>query len=169
MKKRTLWGDIKNTFVSIAKGLSITFSHIFRKKVTVMYPEEKIEVQPAFRGMVSLPVNPETGTDECIGCGACQKICPEGIIKIKTEVDENKKRKVVEFEIDFSRCMWCGLCTEVCPKTLTMSHHYEAACDSRGGMVYNRCRLNEIVEPLPVKEKEAPERDECEGKKEAEE
>jgi NADH-quinone oxidoreductase subunit I len=145
MKQLSLLGEIKHTFVSIAKGLKITFLNFFRKKVTVMYPEEKIETAPAYRGLVSLPVDPATGADICIGCGACARMCPEQVITVTTEVDENKKRKVVDFKVDFSRCMWCGLCTEVCPKnTLLMSNFYEAATTSRSGMVYDRALLNKI-------------------------
>lgn len=168
MRKTSLLGDIVNTFVSIAKGLKVTFVNAFRKKVTVMYPEEKIETAPNYRGVVSLPVDPETGKDICIGCGACARICPEAIIEIETELGEDKKRKVTGFKIDISRCMFCGLCTEVCPKqNLMMSNFYEAATTSREGMILDRSLLNKIGGMMPKdNDGEEEKKDAVEEKKE---
>ena len=36
---------------AIAKGMSITLSHIFKKKATVSYPEQKRPFSPVFRGL----------------------------------------------------------------------------------------------------------------------
>ena len=36
---------------ALAKGLSITLGHIFKKKATVSYPEEKRPFSPVFRGL----------------------------------------------------------------------------------------------------------------------
>lgn len=49
---------------------------------------------------------PEIISKECIGCGMCAKICPEGAITIK-----NGKAK-----IDYDYCKGCGLCAAHCPK-----------------------------------------------------
>lgn len=43
---------------------------------------------------------------ECIGCGACSRICAHG-----APVIENKKAT-----IDYDRCVGCGRCLAVCPK-----------------------------------------------------
>lgn len=47
-------------------------------------------------------------TAGCIGCGLCQKICPNDAI----HVDQNLAT------IDYSKCDSCGLCATVCPKHL---------------------------------------------------
>ena len=36
---------------AILKGMAITFGHIFRKKATINYPEEKRPFSPVFRGL----------------------------------------------------------------------------------------------------------------------
>lgn len=47
-------------------------------------------------------------TAGCIGCGLCQKICPNDAI----HVDQNLA------SIDYDKCDSCGLCATVCPKHL---------------------------------------------------
>lgn len=55
-------------------------------------------------------------TDHCIGCGACQTVCPQSCIVSGTP-----------YLIDPSHCLHCGACTEHCPvkavKPLTDEAH----------------------------------------------
>lgn len=44
---------------------------------------------------------------ECIACGLCKLICPEGCIEGK---EKNK------FTTDYLYCKGCGLCAYICPK-----------------------------------------------------
>lgn len=168
MSKISLHREIIHTFKSLAKGLVVTFRNLFRKKVTVFYPEVELPISERFRGMVALPVDPETGTDKCIACGACMRICPEQVIEVISEVGEDKKRKLKEFKLDISRCMWCGLCTEVCPtKGLIMSRHYELAVDAREKMKFDRSQLNEKGGLIPV-EPETDEEEQAESEESGE-
>ena len=43
----------------------------------------------------------------CINCGLCKLICPEGCIEGK---EKNKYRA------DYDYCKGCGLCAYICPK-----------------------------------------------------
>jgi NADH-quinone oxidoreductase subunit I len=95
-------------------GLGITWRNMWRKKVTVQYPEERWEPADRFRGMFRLD------EDRCIKCTICAKDCPIDIIYIDwhQEVNpvSNKKEKLLtRFDIDVQRCMFCGLCEEGCP------------------------------------------------------
>ena len=115
MRRRRLPAEIVYTITSLAKGLAVTFANFWRKKVTLMYPEERWELPENYRGMPVMPIDRKTGKDRCISCGSCARICPEQIITLEHEVGEDKKRKLTAFTIDMSRCMFCGLCTEICP------------------------------------------------------
>src|SRR5918993_1149593 len=51
-------------------GLGITGKNMFKKKVTIQYPEERWEPAHRFRGMFRLD------EDRCIKCTICAKDCP---------------------------------------------------------------------------------------------
>ena len=107
------WLD-KLLLLDLFAGLSLTGRHLFRKKATVQYPEERAEPADRFRGMFRLDI------DRCIECTLCAIDCPIDIIYIDwhQEVDaaSGKKKKVLDrFDIDVQRCMFCGLCEEACP------------------------------------------------------
>jgi NADH-quinone oxidoreductase subunit I len=50
--------------------------------------------------------------ETCIGCDACNKICPVHAITMKKL--PFKKRNIVP-EVNLSVCIFCGLCEDVCP------------------------------------------------------
>ena len=65
---------------AIAKGMAITFSHIFKKKPTINYPEQTRPFSPVFRGVQVLNRD-EEGRERCTACGLCAVACPaEAII-----------------------------------------------------------------------------------------
>lgn len=52
--------------------------------------------------------------ETCIGCDACNKICPVHAITMKHL--PLKKQNIVP-EVNLSVCIFCGLCEDVCPTT----------------------------------------------------
>ena len=50
--------------------------------------------------------------ETCIGCDACNKICPTHAITMKKL--PFKKQNIVP-EVNLSVCIFCGLCEDVCP------------------------------------------------------
>jgi len=57
----------------------------------------------------------------CIGCGTCERVCPEGIC---FSTGEKNKKGLVFYDHDLDYCKGCGLCAKECPvKAITM--HFE--------------------------------------------
>ena len=106
---------------AIVSGLALTFSHIFRKKVTLQYPEEKPEIPPGYRGQPVL-VKDEEGRVKCVACQLGEFVCPPRAITIKpmeypADAKYGKVEKTpAEFDIDMLRCIYCGYCEEACPE-----------------------------------------------------
>ena len=40
--------------IELAKGMALTGRHLFRRKITVQFPEEKTPMSPRFRGLHAL-------------------------------------------------------------------------------------------------------------------
>jgi len=68
------------------------FRHIFRKKVTLQYPEERPPLTPRFRGVPAL-VTDQDGRIKCVACQLCQFVCPpEAISIIPREIETNVEK-----------------------------------------------------------------------------
>ncbi|MBI4478508.1 MAG: NADH-quinone oxidoreductase subunit I [Acidobacteria bacterium] len=116
---------------------------------TEQYPKERPAVAERYRGAPRLNINPDNGTNLCIGCDLCALACPEHLIVVTTERDEKTRRKVLtDFTYDISRCMFCGLCEDACPvDALELSQDFELASYTREGAIWNRQMLEEGPAP----------------------
>ena len=109
------FSDLVGAVVTIAQGMWITFSHLFRKPYTIEYPDRiPIPVQDTlpyrYRGML------EVDLEICTGCLACERACPIQCIVIDAKKDKQTKAMILDrFDIDMAKCMYCGLCSEPCP------------------------------------------------------
>jgi NADH-quinone oxidoreductase subunit I len=95
-------------------GLRLTFRNLFRRKVTLNYPEEKAPQSPRFRGLHALRRYPN-GEERCIACKLCEAVCPALAITIESDVGENGLRRTTRYDIDLFKCIYCGFCEEACP------------------------------------------------------
>src|SRR5947209_10816124 len=72
----------------ILEGLGLTFSHLFRPKVTRLYPYEKPKLPPRSRGLIQLIAEEGLKTEynlKCEACLLCEKACPPRAITIEYE------------------------------------------------------------------------------------
>ncbi len=72
----------------ILSGMGLTFSHLFRPKVTRYYPYEKPKLPPRSRGLIQLLAEEGLKTDynlKCESCLLCEKACPPRAITIEYE------------------------------------------------------------------------------------
>ncbi len=88
------------------------FKHLFKRPVTLEYPEKKITPPENFRG--------KPFVKNCIKCMTCTKVCPAGAIKIDGD----------KFKIDLKKCIFCGNCAFYCPvQAIKMGDEYEIGTD----------------------------------------
>lgn len=121
--------------IGIAKGLTVTFRHLFRHPVTTQYPEQRLNTSRRIRG------NELIWDDmKCTGCATCAKACPQGAIEIVTSTNLVENKYVVEkYQVDTGYCIQCGLCVEACPyEALFMGYSYERAKYRRGELVQTK-------------------------------
>jgi NADH-quinone oxidoreductase subunit I len=118
-------------------GLKVTFNAMLKALFkgdmhTIKYPLEKMPISPRYRAIHEMKRLLESGHYRCIGCGLCEKICIANCIRMDTRYDENQRKEVSEYTINFGRCIFCGYCAEVCPE-LAIVHggRYETASEQR--------------------------------------
>jgi NADH-quinone oxidoreductase subunit I len=132
--------DFFKTFllVELAKGLGITGRHLFARKITIQFPEEKTPMSPRFRGLHALRRYPN-GEERCIGCKLCEAVCPALAITIETAEREDNTRRTTRYDIDLTKCIFCGFCEESCPvDSIVETHILEYHGEKRGDLYYTK-------------------------------
>ena len=123
---------------SSLRSIWIVFLHMFRKRVTIKYPEKKAYLAPRWRGRIVLTRDPDHG-ERCVGCYLCAAACPVGCIALQAGEDENGRRIAETFRINFSRCIFCGFCEEACPTdAIQLIPDFEMGEYNRQNLVYEK-------------------------------
>ena len=145
-KDLTIWE--KMYIPEIVKGLRITLSQVFRPTFTVQYPEQRFVPSASFRGRPVLVE--ENGTERCVACGLCSRVCPSLAIEVQAaETEDQKERYPVLFEINMLRCIFCGFCEEVCPEeAIIMSSEYELAFSNQKDALFGKDKLLVPIEKV---------------------
>jgi NADH-quinone oxidoreductase subunit I len=136
--------------VDLIEGLWFTFRAQTPKNIrTEQYPEQRPPVSERYRGAPRLNINPENGETLCISCNLCALACPENLIVVGSERNEQTRRKeLIHFTYDLSRCMFCGLCEDACPvDALELTQDFELASYTREGQIWDRQMLEEGPHP----------------------
>jgi NADH-quinone oxidoreductase subunit I len=98
----------------LIQGLRVTGRHLFSRKITLMYPEQKTPKSPRFRGLHALRRYPN-GEERCIACKLCEAVCPALAITIDSAPRADGTRRTTRYDIDLFKCIYCGFCEESCP------------------------------------------------------
>lgn len=143
---------------SILKGMGITFSHLFKKRPTINYPEEQRPFSAVFRG-VHILNRDEEGRERCTACGLCAVACPAEAITMEAAERQpgeehlyREEKYAAKYEVNMLRCIFCGLCEEACPKdAVYLSQTFAPANYGRQGFIYGK---EDLLIPNPVTDPE---------------
>ena len=135
---------------AILQGMVVTLKHMFRRKDTMQYPEQKRVFGDRYRGVPAL-VKDQDGREKCVSCFMCQFVCPPRAITIEAEEypadhpQHQVEKRPARFDINMLRCIYCGLCEDACPEeAIFMSKSYVVVGHSRELMIYDKEKLYEI-------------------------
>ena len=133
--------------LDLFKGLKLTLKEFLAKSVTIHYPAQVIPFSPRYRAVHSLQRLLESGSERCIGCGLCEKICTSNCIRIITHKGEDNRKKIDSYTINLGRCIYCGLCAEVCPElAIVMGQRFENTSEARAQFASKNELLKDINE-----------------------
>ncbi|VAW62332.1 NADH-ubiquinone oxidoreductase chain I [hydrothermal vent metagenome] len=130
MNMRLLKHYIKSfLFLELIKGMMVTGKYLFKRKITLQYPEQKTPLSPRFRGRHAQR-RYANGEERCIACKLCEAVCPALAITIEVEERDDGTRRTSRYDIDLFKCIYCGFCEEACPvdaivETDIFEYHFE--------------------------------------------
>lgn len=120
------------------RSIAIIFSHSWRKRDTISYPEVKPYLPPRYRGRIVLTRDPD-GEERCVACNLCAVACPVACISLQKAEKDDGRWYPEFFRINFSRCIFCGLCEEACPtNAIQLTPDYEICEYNRQNLVYEK-------------------------------
>jgi NADH-quinone oxidoreductase subunit I len=127
--------------LELLRGMMVTGKHLFARKITVQYPEQKTPLSPRFRGLHALR-RYANGEERCIACKLCEAVCPALAITIESEQRADGTRRTTRYDIDLTKCIFCGFCEESCPvDSIVETHLFEYHGEKRGDLHYSKPML----------------------------
>jgi NADH-quinone oxidoreductase subunit I len=132
------------------QGLTTTAKHLFSRKVTLQFPEQRPTIgNPLiYRGVHRLNKD-EQGRVKCVACFLCATACPAHCIDIvgKESPWPDREKYPESFSIDELRCIYCGMCEEACPvDAIELTSYLDLTGRSREEMIFDKEKLLSVFD-----------------------
>ena len=142
--RRTGGTDVLVIVRTILGAMGMTFRNLFRKPVTVHYPDKTRNYPDRYRGLLALVYEKDTGEEACIGCRLCEYVCPPAVIKVEMLKSE-KRNYAKSFTLELYACEFCELCVQVCPTdAIVMMKSFDMPTTDRRELLLDKDRLHNI-------------------------
>lgn len=110
-----LLNEVFGALRDLGHGMAVVQRAPRKGVATQLYPYELPELPPVSCQSLAL-ITEADGSDRCVACLACEKVCPSQVITIERKRNPAGKGFVLErFDIDLVNCMYCAACVEACP------------------------------------------------------
>lgn len=105
------------------RELGEAISNILSRRFTTKFPFEPYEPPEAYRG------KPVYDSEKCVGCGACEQVCPARAI----EMSDDPQTATRTLTVKYTDCITCGQCEEKCivEKGIYLTTDYLTATSSK--------------------------------------
>jgi len=136
--------EITTIIGAVLRAMGATFKNLFRKPITVHYPDKQRQYPSRYRGLLALTYDKETGEENCIGCRLCEYVCPPAVIKVEM-LKAEKRNYAKTFSLELYACEFCELCVQVCPTdAIVMMKSFDMPTADRREMLLDKDRLHVI-------------------------
>ena len=140
----SFWGDFFRLCVAVPRAMKVTLFNLFRRPVTVHYPDKTRDYPDRYRGLLALTYDKETGEENCIGCRLCEYICPPQVIKVEM-LKASSRNFAKVFTLELYACEFCELCVQVCPTdAIIMMKSFDMSTADRRELLLDKDRLHQI-------------------------
>ena len=142
-ENKSYFSEVFHGIKTLSVGLKTTLKEYFIPKSTEQYPENRkttLHVAKRHRGRLVFKRD-ENGDYRCTACTLCEKACPNGSIKIVSQMVEEpetgkKKKQLVDYQYNLGDCMFCQLCTNSCNfDAIEFTNDFENAVFDRSQLV----------------------------------
>ena len=138
------WRETGQLVGAVRRAMGVTLRNLFRKPVTVHYPDVQRPYPDRFRGILALAYDKETGEEACIGCRLCEYVCPPQVIKVEM-LKAEKRNYAKTFTLELYACEFCELCVQVCPTdAIIMMKSFDLATADRRDLLLDKDRLHAL-------------------------
>jgi NADH-quinone oxidoreductase subunit I len=136
--------DITTIVGAVLRAMGATLKNLFRKPITVHYPDKERQYPSRYRGLLALTYDKDTGEENCIGCRLCEYVCPPAVIKVEM-LKAEKRNYAKTFTLELYACEFCELCVQVCPTdAIVMMKSFDMPTADRREMLLDKDRLHAI-------------------------
>ena len=144
VSRPSLLRDLRSLGSAVGRAMGITLLNLFRKPVTVHYPDVTRRYPDRYRGLLALTYDRETGEENCIGCRLCEYICPPQVIKVEM-LKAEKRNYAKVFTLELYACEFCELCVQVCPTdAIIMTRSFDLPTGDRRELLLDKDRLHAL-------------------------
>jgi NADH-quinone oxidoreductase subunit I len=136
--------DVRVIVRAVLGAMRITLRNLFRRPVTVHYPDTERAYPDRYRGLLALVYEKDTGEEACIGCRLCEFVCPPAVIKVEMRKSE-KRNYAKSFTLELYACEFCELCVQVCPTdAIVMMKSFDLPTTDRRELLLDKDKLHAI-------------------------